>query len=494
MGNSLSDVWEQGYPDLHPCLARLQGWSREDIKVACLQFRSSPALAIDIGLFMRGLGYTQRKDAEPAFDLLKNNKNKVEWYGVIAAMILMSNQKYISKVTFLFSLTDFNGSGTVNCAELCIGMRYLFLGISRFFQNATVPPRSDVEKAAVDVFAKIDIDNSYAITIDEVVTYAYMAKGLRLLLSPFPATDTRLFEDLIIFNRSEQQQTRQTDTILDKQENRLVDDNRMTSTAKTRKRASIQTRRCQQREERSTAWKENSLVTKAFSWLIYKISVHLQNASTHTVSSQALLDLVSEHETVRQLVHKLSEKKDASMNRLQCEGDLKDISLVANRAVKALTEREFVTRLQDHAGDAISLRALFCLTCPLAKEAEIQDGVGWCKKYRVYDALEELLRQKVSTLSDPNFDQQKDGVEMNIFEKDVDELFEVLDTNHDGRISIDNLIGEGNLSATQAQQLVTLWDKDRSGELSRGDLLATVQHVTPQVAHSLKGLFSQSAR
>jgi len=168
--------------------------------------------------FMKGLDIKERHDGDVMFNVLKNKSDKVEWLAVLAAMILMSNQKYISKVTFLFSLCDFDGSGTINCAELCIGMRYLFLGISRFFKNAMLPPRADVENAAIAAFGKMDADHSSSVTISEVVSFSYMSKNMRMLLSPFPATDDRIFEELIQFDRRKASQRGLAEDQLRKQE------------------------------------------------------------------------------------------------------------------------------------------------------------------------------------------------------------------------------------------------------------------------------------
>jgi len=482
MGTALSNIWQRGHPELHPCLESLRNWSREDIKEACVKFRSDSALAVNMASFMRVLGFKERHNADAAFSVVKNSRNNVEWLSVVAVMILMSDQKYISKVTFLFSLCDFNSSGKVNCAELCIGMRYLLLGISHFFKNATVPPRDEVERSTVAVFAKIDADKSNFILIEEIVSFAYGSKDLRVLLSPFPADDPRIFEELVLFTESDKQQSREALNRLGSQEQKMIHELRLTPDAATKLTSKASEQRKQVRKARARPWQENKFVTKPYAWLLYKLFAELKDSS-HTIPSKVLLDTVSNLDRLRALMQKFADDPDEAMSKFAD-------STLAVRVTKHLTDKQCILRLEDHAGDAVSLRALFCLCCPSVQESEIEAGMQWCRTYRAHDILNALLKCKSSPLVDASFDEKKEDVAIDVDEEDIEALFEAIDMDHDGQLSVENLCEGGNLRPEEARRLVELWDRDRTGELSKGEILAIVHHVHSSVRQRMKALFA----
>jgi len=491
MGTALTTIWDKGHPQVKESLQSLQNWSREDIQEACAKFKHDSGLAVNLGTFMRVLGFTDRQKAEAAFNELKNNRDHVEWFAVIAAMLVMSNQKYISKTTFLFSLCDFNSSGHVNVAELCIGMRYLFMGIHRFFANATVPTRDEIEKSTIAVFAKIDTHKTDYISIGEVVAFSYMSKNLRTLLGPFPSSDERIFEDLVTFAFSSKGQKIASTLRLETQEQKMLQELRLAPHAGTHTTVSPSSqRRTQARKMRNRPWHDNSTITKPFAWLMYHLFTELQDAGLRAIPNQVLADAVGDHRRLKTLLQQFSQKAAAVDVDMNEPGHPLTLLLVLME--KHLTDKNFATRLHDHDGDAVSLHGLFCLMCPQVTEAEIDDGMRWCAAYRAHDVLSELLRYKTSPMVDAAADAPQHTLELNISEDDVLALFEAVDMDGSGEMSMQELCEKGSLPPGEARRLIELWDRSRSGELSKGDILAIVHQVHSSVRQSMKALFTES--
>merc|ERR1712217_742818 len=99
-------------------------------------------------------------------------------------MVLMSDQHYVSRGSMLFSMFDFNSSGSVNRAEFFIAVRSLLRGLSCFFK-LTPPTKEDMEKLTFEVFDKMDEDKSDLILLGESLTYIYRSKEFRMLTGLF---------------------------------------------------------------------------------------------------------------------------------------------------------------------------------------------------------------------------------------------------------------------------------------------------------------------
>merc|ERR1719327_1037390 len=112
----------------------------------------------------------------------------------------MSDQHFISKVSFFFSIYDFNGSGSINRPEFFISMKTMFSGLSRIFADANTPSMIQLEESTVEVFDNMDKDRSGHATLDEVLTWAYRSRPLQHVLSPFTSKSTEMFEEPISFH------------------------------------------------------------------------------------------------------------------------------------------------------------------------------------------------------------------------------------------------------------------------------------------------------
>jgi hypothetical protein len=373
MGPALGRIWSAGNPELHDCCSSLKGWSREALAEACGDFKSLPTLAVNLHDFWKILKFDDREKAEAAFSKLQNTKQRVEWLPVVAAMIVMSDQKYISRVTCLFSICDFNGTGRLNKAELCIGLRLLLLGLSRCFSNVGAPGNRDGDSESIRLFDTIDEDNTGYISIENILSFAYRSKELRLLLSPFPASDRRIFEQPLLISSANRAMRDPSLECLRQQEQHMRGKLQLTPDAPRARRSVRQSMRQERRQ-----WKprRTHIITKQFSWCLYKIFMKLRTQSNE-ILVQELEDLVGDPYKFKQFVWETctGNVEDASepslSNYEKTEAD--SVRVHSSRLETLLRRPEFSNRLQshqrEHGEDSITLRALFCLCFPNVPEA-----------------------------------------------------------------------------------------------------------------------------
>merc|ERR1712050_653646 len=98
-----------------------------------------------------------------------------------------------------------------------------------------LPSKSEVEKETVEIFYKIDGDKSAYVTLEEIVSFAYMSTPLRKFFAPFPAEDQRIFEELIIFNQESGGQRHESLNRLGEQEKKMMSSLRLTPDAAQKK-------------------------------------------------------------------------------------------------------------------------------------------------------------------------------------------------------------------------------------------------------------------
>jgi len=181
-------------------LASLQGWSREHLLDLTFEFRQLPSMSVTLDKFCQLLHLNAGTQAEDAFHLCVPKNDCVNFLSVLAPMVVTSNQQYISKASFLFSIFDLNSDGMVNRAEFFIAMRMLVVGTANFYMGAQALDPQSLEKLTNEVFDRIDDDCSGSIDLGEALAFAYRSKALLRLFLPFPPVDTRIFEYLVVFN------------------------------------------------------------------------------------------------------------------------------------------------------------------------------------------------------------------------------------------------------------------------------------------------------
>eukprot|EP00747_Dinoflagellata_sp_TGD_P016845 gnl/TRDRNA2_/TRDRNA2_125414_c1_seq1.p1 gnl/TRDRNA2_/TRDRNA2_125414_c1~~gnl/TRDRNA2_/TRDRNA2_125414_c1_seq1.p1 ORF type:complete len:407 (-),score=84.87 gnl/TRDRNA2_/TRDRNA2_125414_c1_seq1:130-1350(-) len=400
---------------------------------------------------------------------------------------MMSNQKFISRVTLLFSICDLNGSGEINRAEFCIGMRTLMKGISIFFSNAELPRADQLEKAADHVFAKLDEDKSGFIQHEEVLTYAYRSHELRMFMSPFPHQDQRIFEELVVFKTYNRNLGNETARSLSKEEQKLKSKLRMTpDPGGPVKRKNMTERQRMRAKER--AWRQNAMLTKVHAYVLFKVFQKLQ--VDLQISKEQLME-ATEHlnDIVVPIVQDIQGSANSkSFRSPDIDPSEEFFTRTAHSVGNALAQADFQQRVHELEEQQVSLREFCSLIYPHVKEAEIEACMRHCHLFRAHDILTELLEAETTATADGT---RVTSTKLDVDDDDIDALFQAIDSNGDGHLSIEELCKVGGLELREAQKLVEMWDRDRSGQLSRGETLSIIYNMHSIVRCRMKGFWAE---
>jgi len=492
MGDVVSSMWRNGTPKPPDALQPLAGWSREDLIEAVAAFRKKGQMAVKFPAFAQILGSNcSEKQAQGMWKALGGKDGgSLDFLSVLLSMVVMSNQKFISRVTFLFSVADFNSSGSISKSEFYIGMRALFKGLVKFFPSSLPPSSGDLERATNKVFEKMDADQSGSIDLEEVLIFAYRSKGLRQMFGVFPSSDERVFEELVLFN-GETVQRQESSADSAKKEGKVAMRSKLAlAPDPTPSGGGGGKKKCQVLRP----WKQPTIVTKARAymvWCLFDSLLEPDKFGGAEFKVKKLTDLIEEEA-------KLQEELARFASRLDDEG-LKDKDKTAEaRAVRYmhahLTSESSKNKLAEYEpDDMLSLRGMLAVLWTNVEEREIQQGIQWCRKYQAHMALHELCKTKESALTNADYDPSQHAMELDVTQDDIQAIFDVLDTNGDGKLTMDELVGDGSIDDKQAAHLQRLWDRDRDGELTKGDMLSIILGMNQMVRRELKGLFASHA-
>jgi len=483
-------MWKSGPPRLPQGLQFLVGWSREDLIEVMARFRSFPKLSVQAGdlAYLLGRQLSEQEARDIFASMGAQSHGSLDFLSIVLPLVVMSNQSYISKVTFLFSIADLNASGSINRPEFYIGVRSLFKGMARFCPASAPPCGGGLEKAANAVFDRIDVNQSGLVELEEMLVYAYRSKGLRELVAPFPCQDQRDFEGLIRFARGNPQQERRINQKVDMHAKGLRKQIMLTPdpACVAGSPATWLTRRTKQRER---PWILSAVVTKPRVYVMWWFFNKLKKGSQ--IQRSGLLELINDPRRLDEVLsHGAAELRPAELiHQSDTMAELKVVSYIKTHLCAASS----VQRLKEQAKEeGLSLRALLSTMWLNVPEREINQGLKWCRQFQALAALKELLRPVQSDDVDPFQGPENEALHLNLTEDDVQALFDVIDQDGNGNLSITELVALGNLSGAEAKHLEKVWDRDRSGELSQEELLASIHGRSRELRGSIKGVFAAS--
>lgn len=479
MGDAVGKLWEQGPVQTPEDLKVLTGWRREPLVEAMNQFRGQSSLAVRFATFWRVLNFRDKNEALKVWRALHlKDDSTVDFMSVILPMVATSGQEYISRVTFLFSVCDFNGSGTINRSEFYIGMRSMFKGLSRLYPSFAMPSNHDLEQVTDGVFRKIDVDRSGELELEEVITFGYRNKDLRMLMLPFPVSDPRVFEELVNFMGTSSSQTQARGSQMSKAD-----------TAFTAKLALTPDRRSSKAfvpKRPPRPWKEPAVVSKPIAFMLWSVFDCL--AVDKTIPREELRAFLENRARMTEVLERSYDEllEEHSVN---VEGERKLKLIEGMRGY--LTKPRILDSLEHKRdGELISLRGLASLCWPSVPEKDITACVKWGRQFQAYHALRELTKTQQSALTNPDYDPAMHSKDLDINADDVEALFEVLDHDSNGKMTIQELTADGHISLPQADKLMALWDRDRNKELTKGEIKSIIWGMNQVLRRQMKGLFA----
>lgn len=469
-------------PQAHPELECLTGWSREKLERSFKIFCLRPTLGVNFENFAEILEFEQ-EDEHAAFKKCHPKKGKVDMLSIFAAMVATSNQRFISRISFLFSIFDLDGNGSINGAEFYIALNGLMKGIALFFDSAMVPSKRDVEEIVTEVFCRIDTDQSGYITLGELLCYAYRSKELRTILEPFPADDQRIFEELLVCPRTKDE--RYVESFLDstyKIEEQLSLSPDTSGSARRSRRASI--------SFRESPLKKAAGISKAHTWFLYEVFFLLSGGRLHnTIPFANIRDVLADHRELEKVLEQVAKAAGvvvaprehypmgSRQRRLSTtSGSEEGISKLIQHIRNFFSHAEVLSKFDLLGEGSISIRAFFCVVLPTVSENNIETCLRWCESFRARDVL--MLFIESGDI--------KNGLDVN----DLRTIFQALDKDKNGHITVEELMEVGTLTQEQAASVVQRLDMDHNGTLSADELQGILFSVDTTLRADLRTAFA----
>ncbi|CAJ1450928.1 unnamed protein product [Effrenium voratum] len=503
MGGVVDRFWAQDdSPEVPAPLKQLQSWGREDLRHSFEVFRSIGGNAVNsrqLGQILRISNFSTTKEI---FDLLigpgASEHSLLDFWSVLGAMVVMSGQHYVSRVTFLFSMFDMDGDGSLNLSEVVIAVRTMFTGLARFCPKASLPDERRLEQLAKEMFERFDADGSGRVAVGEMVAYAYRSEGLLRLCEPFPAREKHVFEEPVRFF-SKVAKAADSGVGL-KQQLRLDPD--------AAHSASMRPRGYDKPWQRAA---HRDGLTKAHAWVAWISFRQLAKKSNpRVIDSLELLNLVTRgRPRVFPLINAAVEESKSPAEQVEERTDELCASRIVMSVSQALLAKEVEERLRKMQGASvhgeesghISLRSFLCLLWPKVGDASIECCVRWCQSFHAHQVCLALLRQKRASMCQTRQSRGSIGMEPasgrrpvalldRLDRDDLKALFETLDIDGNLKLSARELCTQGGISAKEAQRLLRIWDQDNDGELSQAELSSIVHALDSALKQQVKGLFA----
>eukprot|EP00927_Polykrikos_kofoidii_P017934 TRINITY_DN18234_c0_g1_i1.p1 TRINITY_DN18234_c0_g1~~TRINITY_DN18234_c0_g1_i1.p1 ORF type:complete len:474 (-),score=60.76 TRINITY_DN18234_c0_g1_i1:142-1563(-) len=469
MGSAMNRMWDKGH-ECNEHLRCLTRWSRKDLIAVCQRFRRQSVFAITCASFVNVLGWDNPSDAEGVFDALQPKKGCVDFMSVIMPMILTSDQKYISRVTFMFSIMDFNASSSVNHAEFCIGLRGLCRGIARFFPNAVAPGLKQIELLVDSIFSRIDQDSSGYIILEEIVTFAYRSTELFQFMSPFPSDQTEAHEQLLTF----QKQAKEDEAAAQKSAK---------TTVRERLRLTPDPRgQCAEVDGTLVRKKKTRRLTTAgamnigLAYSMWEIFQEIRSEKDVTVRPARILALSKDAQRIDRLLaqpHESLTPTEMTLWKVQ-----------ASNLGGRLHDNDFLRHIntRDRENESLSLRELCCLVWPKLPEGDIDACMRFCSTFQARRVLRDIIERSHG------------GQEIDIETEDIELLMRAVDVDGDGALSFEELTQQGGINSETARELIQKLDCDGSKNLSKSELLSVILHMDSSVKERLRCVVATRTR
>lgn len=497
MGRVSSKIWSKGMlggfgkPSIQKALAPLVAWKRDDLEKTyrILVYRNCKAMCRKT--FGEVMNIPSRELSEAAWQALGPKKGKVDSFSLFSAMVAVSNQSFISRVTFLFSIFDLDGNGEINRSEFFLALRSLFVGLCLFFENSVMPSELELEAVTKQVFDQIDYDHSGAIRIGELLAFAYRSPELQVLLdcSPEETTDNRVCEDGIPFL---EEAVGSSSLLLDepivgketvRRNNGFGPKSCSQSPGRRNSDGSTVTPRGFLRKPNGKVvhrpWRPPEGLTKSQAWLLWRcydmIGHHGQ------VQGSDLQVVLHDPQRVRGIIadaydsaHKVNSSGVGTLSSAIITGnkdaahEASSLSIMLHRH---LVEKDSKFCLKQLASSAsVSLRGFLCVMLPYFSPADIEFCINWCRSFAALDLVHTILAD------------DSDREQHNLQEFGI--LLQVLDLGQTGdgqELSEDVLTRNGVLTSEQAKRFMSFFDKEANGQMN-------IQHARQSLLHMDTGL------
>lgn len=467
MGQVASQLLNDKSPQIRPAFQPLAGWSREAIIAAAENFKQQRKHALDRETFCYCLSALDKEDVRKAFNEMSSGRSEVDYLTVVGAMIALSDQSYISRISMLFSFYDLDGGCALNKAEFYIGLHSLFHGLSTFVVGAKKPRKADLEYLAQTVFNRLDCTKCGEVFLGEILSYAYRSEELVSLLGRFPSDQRQTFEQGVCFSLDRSVAAPKPDGTGSSES--LRNQVRISPDCEPLRLKKVR-RRCR------TSYPKTIHMDHA--WLIWAFFQALADKATRCICHESLHALLEEHDGIKQITESLFETRHC------CIDSKARFSLAASSLYRSLTAEHAHRELKWLGKTDVSFRALCCIVWPHVIESDVECVLGWARSFQSQAVLQTLLKENKEGTSENH------QLDIKLCADDIHVLFEAFDANGDGRLSVEELCRQGLLPRNDAEKFIRTWDRDHSGGLSEDECVSILFNLDTVLGEHIKGLFT----
>jgi len=468
---------------------------------------------------------------------------------VFAAAVLTSNQSYISRMSLIFSIFDLDNDGQLSKPEFCIAIRSVLEGLHRWFVGVAMPTDVELEVAMDDLFKRMDSNRSGFLSIGEFLVHSYRNRDLQEMVNHLPWEDMRVFESLVKFQRvpiytpgdGAVQHVHSSSTATGSrpgssasgQVPRTLDHHGPLRSPRNQ-RFSLKppdtekpAERCRVRRRTTSAcshlhpdmtgdkgtwcgsvayvkltgrkrgpsfrmnpvWTPPSEISKAHAWLLWKFFRHLSGGKAIADAERVQCCLKDSKAVQKELLQIAGEAKnyepwaltEASADAEAPDGPQKfamEVDKLSQEFQIVFTDQHLVQRLESLDSGPITVRCFLCISLPSLTPSHIEGCLAWCRVFRALEVLNQLGELEAAALKD----------------EDLALLFEFLDVDASGDLSLSELVDVGQLPAEKAKEIFDKCKRQEEGAaLNINDLRNYVMSLNLALGSDVKGLLESFA-
>lgn len=295
-----------------------------------------------------------------------------------------------------------------------------------------------------------------------------------MLMAPFHGKDKRLFEDLIPFRA----------ITVDGNVHRMIENKRSKFEGVCSVRSpkvpcdALLARRRNARGNIDRPWRKPSSVTQKGAKILWTIFEDIDEDGDNVVELSDICAALDPYDgKINQWRDKLGCGND---EHLEGAADMEALHLFHR-----LSSPEFKDRVQE-GSNSVSLQGFTVMCWPRIKVTEVRMVLGWMQKFKAQKVLKDIFRSVYSGTTDPD-----------LHVEDIKYLFECMDIDKDGILSVEEMVKDESLSRNEAEFLIKKLDTNHNGKLTLPETMQVVlgkEVALGAVANSLKGAFAAAQR
>jgi Ca2+-binding EF-hand superfamily protein len=234
--------------------------------------------------------------------------------------------------------------------------------------------------------------------------------------------------------------------------------------------------------------KEPKQLPKAHTWFMYRVFVLMAGGGLRSnfIQTELLQKYLSDRNYIEEILGQVShlaslvvgprERATGNGHRISIAGDKADLDRLASHIRRYFHDRNATAKLDALGEGSITLRAFFCVILHKLTEGDVEACLAYCQTFRSHDVLREYM---------------EGGTTHHLNIEDLRLIFQAMDADGNGMLSVEELMSGGGLSEETARHLLQRLDEDKSGTISMDELHGIVRSIDTTLRSDFKDAFSK---